>query len=114
MTDKLPSAKFPPYDGIDDSIHIEWPRTKIDFSSVYPPSAHADMVNSPPHYTKGKFEAIEVIEDAVQHAPNSVYGTLQWQVLKYILRMWNKNDALEDARKARWYLDRLIYKLETK
>lgn len=93
MTDKLPSAKFPPWG--------------------YTPAVDVDMVNSPPHYTKGKFEAIEVIEDAVQHAPNSVYGTLQWQVLKYILRMWSKNDALEDARKARWYLDRLIYKLES-
>lgn len=94
MTDKLPSAKFPP-----------WGHT---------PAVDVDMVNSPPHYTKGKYEAIDVIEDAVQHAPNSVYGTLQWQVLKYILRMWSKHSPLEDAKKARWYLDRLIDKLEMK
>jgi hypothetical protein len=72
----------------------------------------SDPVNHPPHYTAGRFEAIDVIEDAVQHAPDAVLGALQWQTLKYLLRMWSKDSALQDASKARWYLDRLIAKLE--
>lgn len=106
--------KIPPYDGIDDTMKldsIQFPNwTVLNTAKV----SSYDMVNSPPHYNRGKFEAIDVIEDAVQHAPDSVIGGLQWQVLKYVLRMWHKTSALEDAKKARWYLDRLINKLEMK
>jgi len=70
------------------------------------------LVNSPAHYTRGKTEAIEVIEDAIQDAPTPAEGLLQGQVLKYILRMWLKEKPLQDASKARWYLNRLISKLE--
>ncbi|MFZ9655099.1 MAG: DUF3310 domain-containing protein [Limnohabitans sp.] len=70
-----------------------------------------DQVNHPPHYTKGRFEAIDVIEDAVDSAPDAVLGSLQWQALKYLLRLWNKGNALQDAQKAEWYLKRLINKL---
>lgn len=113
MTDKLPSAKFPPY-----------VRDEVLFRQIYPPhfddgtppinalDSKPDKVNHPPHYTKGKYEAIDVIEDAVQFAPDSVIGGLQWQALKYILRMWHKDKALEDAKKAQWYLTRLIETLE--
>lgn len=71
-----------------------------------------DPVNHPPHYTSGRFEAIDVIEDAVQHAPDAVLGALQWQVLKYLLRMWSKGNPRQDAQKSMWYLSRLIAKLE--
>lgn len=71
-----------------------------------------DPVNHPSHYTAGRYEAIDVIEDAVQHAPDSVLGALQWQALKYLLRMWGKGNPGQDAAKARWYIDRLIGKLE--
>jgi hypothetical protein len=72
----------------------------------------ADLVNHPPHYTAGRFEAIDVIEDAVQHAPDPVLGGLQWQALKYLLRMWSKENPAQDAAKAQWYLSRLIAKLD--
>jgi len=71
-----------------------------------------DLVNHPPHYNAGRFEAIDVIEDAVQHAPDPVLGSLQWQTLKYLLRLWSKENSLEDAKKSMWYLNRLIQKLE--
>ena len=67
-----------------------------------------DMVNHPKHYTSGRFEAIEVIEDAITGAPTVKAGFLLGQVLKYCLRLWGKGNAIQDARKARWYLDRLI------
>ena len=73
----------------------------------------SDMVNHPAHYTQGRYEAIDVIEDAVARAPDPVLGALHWQTLKYELRLWDKDDPLTDAKKARWYLDRLINKLES-
>ena len=72
----------------------------------------SDPVNHPAHYTYGKFEVIEVIEDAVIHAPCPQSAGLQWNILKYMLRLWHKKNAVQDAKKARFYLDRLIEKLE--
>ena len=71
-----------------------------------------DRVNSPSHYTRGGREAIDTIEDAIQDAPNPTVGMLHAQVLKYLLRLWLKDNTLEDAKKARWYLERLISKLQ--
>ena len=69
---------------------------------------HTDMVNSPAHYTAGRYEAIEVIEDAIEAAPSSKQAFLQAQVLKYLLRLWYKSNSKEDAEKAQWYLNRLV------
>ena len=77
-----------------------------------PPFAMTDPVNHPPHYTAGPVEVIEILEQAASHAPDPVSGGLQWQVLKYLLRMWLKGNPLKDARKARWYLNRLVERLD--
>ncbi len=71
-----------------------------------------DVVNHPPHYQVGTFEAIDVIEAAIAKAPDPVLGNCQGHVLRYILRMWDKGDPVVNAAKARWYLNRLIAKLE--
>ena len=71
-----------------------------------------DRVNSPSHYTSGRMEAIDIIEDAISTAPTPGKGFLQAQVLKYILRLWLKDSPVEDAKKAEWYLRRLIASLE--
>lgn len=44
--------------------------------------------------------------------PDPVSGYHHGQTLKYLLRLWNKDGALQDASKARWYLNRLIERLE--
>ena len=50
--------------------------------------AHTDMVNSPAHYTAGRYEAIEVIEDAIEAAPSNKQGFLQAQVhIEFIARV---------------------------
>ncbi len=68
----------------------------------------SDQVNSPKHYTSGKQEVIDTIEDAISLAASVERGFLQGQVLKYMLRMWHKGRPLQDAEKAQWYLTRLI------
>ena len=81
----------------------------IDFSSFYNRSFNKDdRVNSPSHYTAGSQEAIVTIEEAIEHAPSVKAGMLQAQVLKYLLRLWLKDNPLEDAKKAQWYLNRLV------
>jgi hypothetical protein len=52
------------------------------------------------------------LEQAVQDAPDPISGGLLWQTLKYLLRLWYKGNMLQDAKKARWYLNRLIDRLE--
>ncbi len=73
----------------------------------------ADLVNHPPHYQAGPVEAIDFIESVISDAPHMVPAYLQGQALKYIIRMWLKGDALQDAQKAEWYLQRLIAKMES-
>ena len=87
-------------------VDMSEPRDVISFSDYQ----KNDSVNSPAHYTRGTQEAIDIIEEAIQDAPSIQLGMLQAQVLKYLLRMWLKNNPMEDAKKARWYLDRLINK----
>ena len=71
-----------------------------------------DLVNHPAHYTAGNMEVIDIIENSVCYAPDPVLGGLQWQVLKYLLRMWHTGNPLQDAQKAQWYLNRLINQLQ--
>jgi len=71
------------------------------------------MVENPGHYTNGSVDVIEVIEDAVKAADDPAAAVLQGQVIKYIMRMWLKDNPLQDARKAQWYLDRLVERLKT-
>lgn len=71
----------------------------------------SDPVNRPAHYTAGPVEVIDILEQAAASAPDPVAAGLQWQVLKYLLRMWLKGNPHQDARKARWYLNRLIDRL---
>lgn len=60
-----------------------------------------DVINHPSHYTRGKIEVIDFIED--QQLPYHLGN-----VIKYVARAGHKGDKLEDLKKARWYLDRYI------
>ena len=72
-------------------------------------NATVDVVNHPSHYTSGKIEVIESIED--QMNDEEYRGYVKGQVIKYITRERHKN-GLEDLKKAAWYLNRLIKRLE--
>jgi len=65
-----------------------------------------DMVNHPPHYKKGGMEAIDVIEAGI--GDQGFVGYLLGNIMKYLLRFPHKGKPVEDLKKARWYLDRLI------
>ena len=69
----------------------------------------ADVINHPQHYTLGKIEVIDFIEDK---GLNFNLGN----VVKYVARAGHKKSsgksvdakALEDLKKARWYIEREI------
>lgn len=65
----------------------------------------SDNVNHPAHYTAGKIEVFDFIRD--QLSPEELKGYVKGNVLKYICREARKG-GVEDLKKARWYLDRLI------
>ena len=77
-----------------------------DFKAKYNEAEdNKEMINHPQHYNMGKFEAIDVIED--------------WQLnfnlgntVKYISRAGHKDNIIQDLKKALWYLDREIKRLE--
>jgi hypothetical protein len=69
-----------------------------------------DVVNSPPHYKSGGIEAIEGIEASM--GPEAYAGYLKGSVTKYLWRYEKKGKPIEDLKKARWFLDRLIQKVE--
>ena len=72
-----------------------------------------DMVNHPKHYNQGKYETYDVIVDTL--GKHEAISYCQGNILKYIMRMWNKDKPLQDAEKAEWYLKAMIKLLkETK
>ena len=68
-----------------------------------PTNAHPDPIN-PDHYRQGTLEVIDAIEGLA-------LGYREGNCLKYLARYKYKN-GVEDLRKARWYLDRLIKEQE--
>lgn len=70
----------------------------------------SDTVNHPAHYQlrgfPAGFETIDVIE-AVTADMKGMEAVCTANALKYIIR-WKHKNGVEDLRKARWYLDRLI------
>ena len=66
----------------------------------------SDPIN-PAHYKHLPVEAIGIIEAAIAKAPSNESAYLHGQVLKYLLRCWEKK-GIEDLRKAKWYLDRMV------
>ena len=63
-----------------------------------------DMVNHPPHYNQRGIECIDAIEAATD---KGFQYYLQGNIIKYLWRYRYKN-GVEDLKKAKWYLDRLI------
>ena len=65
-----------------------------------------EMVNHPGHYNQGGIECFDVIEkffgrDALEHF---CIGN----ALKYLMRCQHKGNYIEDLRKARFYIDKIL------
>lgn len=71
-------------------------------------SAH-DAVDHPSHYTQGSYETIDIIEDSL--SAEGFEGYCVGNILKYVSRYRHKG-GVEDLKKARWYLNRIIERTE--
>lgn len=88
-------AKF-----IDENIPAKLSFTKQD-----------DPVNHPSHYTAGGIECIDAITAALSCHEDPISAWLTGQCLKYLWR-WPLKNGIEDLKKTRFYLDRLIERME--
>ena len=71
-----------------------------------PPPRKEDVVNHPEHYKAGNVETIDFIEA-------KELGFHLGNVVKYISRAGIKSHSpLEDLKKAQWYLNRYVARLE--
>ena len=66
----------------------------------------ADPVNNPSHYNAGGIECLDAIEASM--TPEAFKGYCKGNCQKYIWRMSYKGKPVEDLRKAKFYLERLI------
>jgi hypothetical protein len=69
-----------------------------------------DQVNHPAHYTRGGIECIDALEAATIDL-QGIEAVCTANAIKYLWRWKNKN-GLEDLKKARWYIDKLISQRE--
>lgn len=70
-----------------------------DLNTEFEAADEADAIN-PNHYKQGNIEVIEFILDQRM-------SYVEGNIIKYVSRYKFKN-GLEDLKKARWYLDKLI------
>ena len=69
-----------------------------------------DVVNHPSHYTQGGIECIDALKAATV-SKTGIEAVCTANAIKYLWRYEEKN-GIEDVKKARWYIDRLIKELE--
>ena len=96
---------FPANIKIVDEMH-EPPKEKFLYKSI-DILQNNDVVNRPAHYTDGKIEVIDFIED-------KKLGFCLGNAVKYIARAGKKDPTkeVEDLKKAEWYINRRIKEIE--
>ena len=86
-----------------DGSHLKDEEVKMD--EIIP-----DMVNHPQHYTQGGIECIDALKAATV-GKRGIEAVCVANVIKYLWRYEEKN-GIEDVRKAKWYIERLLKELE--
>ncbi len=93
----------------------KWKELPINRAEVFEDMVLADttvnMVEKPPHY-QSSIECIDAMKAMSEGADVSPHEAYCWQnSFKYMWR-WPYKNGVEDLKKARWYLDRLIAEVE--
>ena len=85
----------------------------LDFKRNFGVPKAPDMVNSPPHYQILPGVEVYDVRMAILEKVDGVPAQQidDWsRAWEYLTRMWQKN-GVEDAKKAQWYLNKLIEKM---
>lgn len=104
MDDKMLDKCYNWYKGLDQAA---CENAKAECCNKEP---DADMVNHPSHYTQGGVECIDALKAATV-SKTGIEAVCTANAIKYLWRYEEKN-GIEDVKKARWYIDRLIKELE--
>ena len=89
----------------DDKLAIAYDHVYKNMDENVP-----DMVNHPKHYTQGGIECIDALKAATV-GKRGIEAVCVANVIKYLWRYEEKN-GIEDVRKAKWYVERLLKELE--
>jgi hypothetical protein len=72
-----------------------------------------EMIDSPAHYSAGEgVECFEAIRACMAGRSDSYQSWLQGSVMKYIWRLRRKETGLINAKKAQWFINKLVESLE--
>lgn len=99
--------------GINDIKPEEWDMVALDRrkQAEVKRLMEEDMVNNPAHYNEGEIETIDYIVDVLGEWDSIHY--CHGNIIKYLsTRLWTKGKPLQDAKKARWYLNKMIDLME--
>ena len=93
--------------GADKIDPFEIPQEKEEMTNEdrHQLQKYSELINHPQHYNQGKIEVIDAIVDWE-------LDFIEGNVVKYVARSKHKSSRAGDLKKARWYLDYLINKLE--
>lgn len=69
-----------------------------------------DAVNHPQHYTQGGIECIDALEAATVGL-TGIEAVCTANAIKYLWR-WKFKNGVEDLKKAIWYIEKLLAKLQ--
>ena len=89
----------------DDKLAIAYDHVYKNMDENVP-----DMVNHPKHYTQGGIECIDALKAATV-GKRGIEAVCVANVIKYLWR-YEKKNGIEDIRKAKWYIERLLMELE--
>lgn len=69
-----------------------------------------DNVNNPSHYASGDIECIDAIKASM--TKEAFLGYLKGNIQKYVWRYEKKINPVQDLKKARWYMERMVSEME--
>ena len=103
LQNRLPQERRLSSSQMEHLTNLRKRRSQSDLSS--------DQVNNPDHYTGGSIECWDYLKD---NMPREAYlGGIEWNIKKYLHRWRYKKNPVEDLKKAKVYLDKLIKEMET-
>ena len=101
--DKLAIA----YDHVYKNSEVRLDGSHLNDAELY---IEPDMVSHPKHYTQGDIECIDALKAATV-GKRGIEAVCVANVIKYLWRYEEKN-GIEDVRKAKFYIERLLKELE--
>lgn len=109
-TDCFESDGFPNWhwDSVDDECNACKSKSQIlcEQCNKNETEQQFDTVKKPAHYNQGEIECIDAIKVAVSNL-QGIDAVCTANAIKYLWR-WKLKGGVEDLKKAKWYIDKLI------